>query len=101
MGYQITQFSRPINVDGNVHFFMSDIATEKTVRIQEAHLECDAGKTIHENGYGIIDFNRAGTPLIEIVTHPDFSSDDEVGEFLKEIQRTLRYNDISDADMEK
>lgn len=101
MGYQITQFSKPINVNGNVNFFMSDIATEKTVRISEAHLECDAGKTIHENGQGIIDFNRAGTPLIEIVTHPDFSSDDEVGEFLKEVQRTMWYNDISDADMEK
>ncbi len=57
---------------------MSDVATEKTIRIQQAHIECDAGKTIHENGYGIIDFNRAGTPLIEIVTLPDFSSDEEV-----------------------
>lgn len=101
MGYQITQLSRALNVDGKMHFFMPDLTTEKTIRIQQAHLECDAGKTIHENGYGIIDFNRAGTPLVEIVTYPDFSSDDEVGEFLKELQRTLWYNDISDADLEK
>lgn len=59
MGYQITQLTKAINVNGNVHFYMSDIATEKSVRIQQAHLECDSGKTIHENGYGIIDFNRA------------------------------------------
>ncbi len=59
MGYQITQLTRPLNVDGKIHFFMSDISTEKTIRIQQAHIECDAGKTIHENGYGIIDFNRA------------------------------------------
>jgi len=101
MGYQITQLTKAINVDGNVHFFMPDISTEKTIRIQQAHLECDSGKTIHEHGYGILDYNRAGTPLVEIVTYPDFLSDDEVSEFLKELQRTLRYNDISDADLEK
>ena len=101
MGYQITQLTKAINVNGEMSFFMSDIATEKKIRIQQAHLECDAGKTIHENGYGIIDYNRADTPLVEIVTHPDFTSDDEVWEFLKELQRTLWYNDISDADLEK
>lgn len=101
MGYQITQFSKALNTDGEMSFFLTDLETEKKVRIQQAHLECDAGKTIHGNGQGVVDFNRAGTPLIEIVTMPDFSSDDEVAEFLKELQRTLRYNNISDADMEK
>jgi aspartyl-tRNA(Asn)/glutamyl-tRNA(Gln) amidotransferase subunit B len=49
----------------------------------------------------LLDFNRAGTPLVEIVTGPDFSSTDEVVEFLKELQRIMRYNDLADADMEK
>jgi aspartyl-tRNA(Asn)/glutamyl-tRNA(Gln) amidotransferase subunit B len=49
----------------------------------------------------MIDFNRAGTPLVEVVTNPDFSSTDEVVEFLKELQRIVRYNDIADADLEK
>ncbi len=49
----------------------------------------------------MIDFNRAGTPLVEVVTNPDFTSTDEVVEFLKELQRIVRYNDIADADLEK
>ena len=101
MGYQITQFSKALNTDGEITFYLSDLETEKKIRIQQAHLECDAGKTIHQSGQGVVDFNRAGTPLIEIVTMPDFTSDEEVGEFLKELQRTLWYNGISDADMEK
>ena len=64
-------------------------------------MENDTAKMIHNGGEALLDFNRAGTPLVEIVTNPDFTSTDEVVEFLKELQRLMRYNDISSADMEK
>ena len=64
-------------------------------------MECDTAKMIHQGNEALVDFNRAGTPLVEIVTGPDFTSTDEVVEFLKELQRVLRYNDLSHADMEK
>lgn len=101
MGYQITQFYQPTNTKGEVKFFLDNYTAEKTVHITEAHMECDTAKMIHVGNEALLDFNRAGTPLVEIVTNPDFTSVDEVIEFLKEIQRILRYNDISDADMEK
>jgi aspartyl-tRNA(Asn)/glutamyl-tRNA(Gln) amidotransferase subunit B len=101
MGYQITQFYQPTNTKGEVKFFLDNYTAEKTVHITEAHMECDTAKMIHVGNETLLDFNRAGTPLVEIVTNPDFTSIDEVIEFLKEIQRILRYNNISDADMEK
>jgi aspartyl-tRNA(Asn)/glutamyl-tRNA(Gln) amidotransferase subunit B len=101
MGYQITQLYTPTNVQGQVSFFLNNYTEEKTVHILEAHMENDTAKMIHNGSSALLDFNRAGTPLVEIVTNPDFSSTDEVVEFLKELQRLMRYNDISDADMEK
>lgn len=101
MGYQITQFYQPIATDGKVSFFLNNFTEEKVAHIKEAHMECDTAKMIHVGNEALLDFNRAGTPLVEIVTNPDFTSVDEVIEFLREIQRILRYNNISDADMEK
>ncbi|HOQ79423.1 MAG TPA: Asp-tRNA(Asn)/Glu-tRNA(Gln) amidotransferase subunit GatB, partial [Candidatus Absconditabacterales bacterium] len=101
MGYQITQLYKPTNTNGEVSFFVNNYEEEKKIRILDAHMESDTAKMIHEGGQSLIDFNRAGTPLIEIVTGPDFSNDDEVVEFLKELQRIVRYNNISNADMEK
>ena len=101
MGYQITQFEIPTNWEGYVNFWLNDYNEERRVRIERAHIENDAGKTIHEGDYSYVDYNRAGTPLVEIVTYPDFRSADEVIEFLKELQRIVRYNDIWYADMEK
>jgi len=101
MGYQITQLYKPTNTDGEVSFFVNNYEEEKKIRILDAHMENDTAKMIHEWWQSLIDFNRAGTPLIEIVTWPDFSNDDEVVEFLKELQRIVRYNNISNADMEK
>ena len=101
MWYQITQFYQPTSTKGEVKFFLDNYTAEKTVHITEAHMECDTAKMIHVGGEALLDFNRAGTPLVEIVTNPDFTSVDEVIEYLKEIQRILRYNNISDADMEK
>lgn len=101
MGYQITQFYTPINVKGQVSFFLEGFEKELKVWITEAHLECDTAKSFHQGGQMLLDFNRAWTPLIEIVTWPDFDSAEAAVEFAKEIQRIAKRNDISDADMEK
>jgi len=102
MGYQITQLYHPTNVDGSVSFFVDDdYKEERTVGIRDAHIENDTAKMIHDSGQALIDFNRAGTPLVEIVTQPDFVSGSEVTAFLKELQRRAKYNGISDADMDK
>lgn len=101
MGYQITQLYHPTNTNGKINFYIDNYRQEKTVHILDAHLESDTAKMIHENKKALLDFNRAGTPLIEVVTWPDFSDSEEVVEFLKELQRIVRFNNISDADMEK
>lgn len=101
MGYQITQLYNPTNTKGQVSFFLDNYTHEKIINIQDAHMENDTGKMIHNHGQALIDFNRAGTPLVEIVTLPDFRNAEEVIEFLKELQRIVRYNDIADADLEK
>jgi len=101
MGYQITQLYKPTNVDGKVKFFVNNYEEEREINILDAHMESDTAKMIHNEWQALIDFNRAGTPLVEIVTWPDFTNEDEVVEFLKELQRIVRYNDISNADMEK
>lgn len=100
-GYQISQYDKPIaehgyldiNVDGEV----------KRVRIRRAHLEEDAGKNVHPEGlgYSLVDYNRAGTPLIEIVTEPDISSAKEARIFLEELRNIVRYIGAGSADMEK
>lgn len=100
-GYQITQLYRPTCTDGQMSFFLDDYDQHHHVHITQAHLETDTGKTIHDGQNSLLDYNRAGGPLVEIVTGPDFHSTDEVIGFLKELQRLVRYNNISDADMEK
>lgn len=100
-GYQITQLYHPTNTEGSVSFFLDNYTTEKTIHIQDAHMESDTGKMVHTQGQALLDFNRAGTPLVEIVTNPDFTTSEEVIEFLKELQRLVRFNDIADADLEK
>lgn len=101
MGYQITQLYHPTNTEGTVNFFLDNYTTEKTINLQDAHMESDTGKMIHNWGEALLDFNRAWTPLVEIVTLPDFRNEEEVVEFLKELQRIVRFNNISDADLEK
>lgn len=101
MGYQITQLYKATNVDGEVKFFVDNYEEEKTANILDAHMENDTAKMIHDGWQALIDFNRAWTPLVEIVTGPDFTNEEEVVEFLKELQRIVRYNNISDADMDK
>ncbi|USN54408.1 MAG: hypothetical protein H6765_07735 [Candidatus Peribacteria bacterium] len=102
LGYQITQQWKPTCIDGEVACWVDpEFSVQKLIRIRDAHIETDTGKSVSQDGKVWLDYNRAGSPLVEVVTHPDFRSADEVVAFLKELQRIARYNDISDADMER
>lgn len=93
--YQITQFYHPICSDGEV------VINEKSFRIERIHIEEDAGKLIHSDMNTLIDYNRSGIPLIEIVTHPDFRNSQEVCDFIEEIALRLKYADVCDARLEE
>ncbi len=94
-GYQITSTSSPPVIGGQVNY-------PSSVRINHIHLEEDAGKLIHrDDGYSLVDLNRAGTPLIELVTEPDIHSAEQAKAFLQEVQLIARTIGISAADMEK
>jgi aspartyl-tRNA(Asn)/glutamyl-tRNA(Gln) amidotransferase subunit B len=100
-GYQISQYEAPICENGWI-----DVAADSTsrrVRIRRAHLEEDAGKNIHDAATGMsrVDLNRAGTPLLEIVTEPDIRSADEVIAYLKSLRDILMYLDVCDGNMEE
>lgn len=99
MGYQITQFYDPIIKDGVVTFDLD--GETKTVRIHEAHMEADAGKSTHPAGadYSLVDLNRAGTPLLEIVSEPDMHSAAEAKAYAHELYLRMRYADVSDANL--
>jgi aspartyl-tRNA(Asn)/glutamyl-tRNA(Gln) amidotransferase subunit B len=99
-GYQISQFAEPIVGIGRFHF-RCQTARSRDVGITRAHLEEDAGKSLHEDFHGMsgIDLNRAGTPLLEIVTEPDFRSAGEAVAFLKALHSLVTYLGISDGNM--
>ncbi|MFK8043641.1 Asp-tRNA(Asn)/Glu-tRNA(Gln) amidotransferase subunit GatB [Congregibacter sp.] len=99
-GYQISQFAEPIVGLGRFAFNLSD-GTASEVGITRAHLEEDAGKSLHEDFHGMtgIDLNRAGTPLLEIVTEPDFRSAEQAVAFLKALHSLVTYLGISDGNM--
>ena len=99
-GYQISQFEIPIVENGELFIDFED-GTQKRIGITRAHLEEDAGKNIHEEGYSKVDLNRAGTPLLEIVSDPDIRSIDEAVKYLKKLHAIVRYLDISDANMQE
>ena len=100
-GYQISQFEIPIVSKGSLKIKVGD--GFKEIRITRAHLEEDAGKSIHDmfNSDSAIDLNRAGTPLIEIVSEPDMTSADEAVEYLKTIHTLVKYLDICDGNMQE
>ena len=100
-GYQISQYESPICENGWFEIAVGD--SKKRVRIRRAHLEEDAGKNIHETGTSgsLVDLNRAGTPLLEIVTEPDMSSTDEVIAYLKGLRDILMYLEVCDGNMEE
>ena len=99
MGYQITQFYDPIVKGGEVQIEVDGKA--KTVRIHEAHLEADAGKSTHPEGkdYSLVDLNRAGTPLLEIVSEPDMHTPAEARAYARELYLLARYTDVSEANL--
>lgn len=101
-GYQISQFDTPICHDGHVDIELEDGST-KRIRVMRIHMEEDAGKSIHDQDpyNSLIDLNRAGTPLIEIVTQPDLSSPQEAYSYLTKIKQIVQYLEICDGNMEE
>ncbi|MFZ9337778.1 MAG: Asp-tRNA(Asn)/Glu-tRNA(Gln) amidotransferase subunit GatB, partial [Limnohabitans sp.] len=109
-GYQISQFEIPVVQGGSVSFYLGD--EKKTVRLVRAHLEEDAGKSLHEDsslgasigngrGHSGIDLNRAGTPLLEIVTEPDIRSSEEAVAYAKELHKIVTWIGICDGNMQE
>jgi aspartyl-tRNA(Asn)/glutamyl-tRNA(Gln) amidotransferase subunit B len=107
-GYQISQYDLPLCINGNV--LVPGLERERSVGIVRAHLEEDAAKTVHVGGragrsqgadYSLVDFNRCGTPLVEIVTGPDIHSAEDAKRFLQLLRQTIVELDVSDAEMEK
>ena len=100
-GYQISQFEIPVVQGGSVEFFVGE--TKKTVRLTRAHLEEDAGKSLHEDFHGQsgIDLNRAGTPLLEIVSEPDMRSAQEAVEYAKTLHALVMWLGICDGNMQE
>jgi aspartyl-tRNA(Asn)/glutamyl-tRNA(Gln) amidotransferase subunit B len=101
-GYQISQYERPVVEDGSIDIVLED-GTQKTIGITRAHLEEDAGKSLHEDFHGLsgIDLNRAGTPLLEIVSEPDMRSAKEAIAYLKKIHTLVQYLEICDGNMQE
>ena len=97
--FQISQYDLPVSKDGFLDIYLE--GGTKRIRIKRAHLEEDAGKLIHESEVSLVDFNRAGVPLLEIVTEPDINSPLEAHEYLTSLKSIIAYLGVSDCDMEK
>ena len=100
-GYQISQFERPIALDGELE--VETPGGTRAIRIQRIHMEEDAAKNVHDSGsrYSLIDFNRAGVPLIEIVTHPDLKSAEEAEAYLRKLRDVLMFAGVNDGNLEE
>lgn len=98
-GYQISQYDLPICYNGKLEFKVDGVP--KTVRIERAHMEEDAGKSSHHGDYTLINYNRSGIPLLEIVSGPDMRSPQEAAEYARNIRQILRYLDVCDGNLEE
>ncbi|RMD46964.1 MAG: Asp-tRNA(Asn)/Glu-tRNA(Gln) amidotransferase subunit GatB [Aquificota bacterium] len=98
-GYQISQYDKPLATDGYIDIKVD--GKPERIRIHRLHMEEDAGKTIHEGNHSYVDLNRAGTPLMEIVSEPDIRSAVGARLYLEKLRNIMRYIGVSDADMEK
>ena len=99
-GYQISQLVKPLNIGGHLEVEDGKGLTSM-IRINRAHQEEDTGKLTHVGNETLIDFNRSGVPLVEIVTEPDFNDSSQVKDYAKKLQQIFRYLGVSNADMEK
>jgi aspartyl-tRNA(Asn)/glutamyl-tRNA(Gln) amidotransferase subunit B len=97
--YQISQYDLPLSKDGFLDIYLEGKA--KRISIRRVHMEEDAGKLIHRQDLSLVDFNRTGIPLLEIVSEPDINSSAEAYEYLTALKSILEYLDVSDCDMEK
>ncbi|MES2523370.1 MAG: Asp-tRNA(Asn)/Glu-tRNA(Gln) amidotransferase subunit GatB [Gemmatimonadota bacterium] len=102
-GYQISQFDRPLATGGAVDTGLRDDGAPVLIPLTRVHMEEDAGKSVHDRfaGFSAIDLNRAGTPLVEIVSEPDIRSAAAAGGYLRTLKQILEYTDVSDANMEE
>jgi aspartyl-tRNA(Asn)/glutamyl-tRNA(Gln) amidotransferase subunit B len=98
-GYQISQYDEPLCEHGVVELWLAGARRE--VRLQRIHLEEDAGKNSHHGATSLVDLNRAGVPLVEVVTAPDLRSADEAAEYMRSLHRLVRWLGVSEGDMEK
>src|SRR5712692_5867675 len=94
-GYQISQFERPLATNGAIEI------GGRTIRIRRIHLEEDAGKLLHHSDGTLVDLNRAGVPLIEIVSEPDITSAEEAAAYFTRVRQILMYTDVCDGNMEE
>ncbi len=97
--YQITQYDQPLCLGGGIEIEVNGV--KRFIRINRIHLEEDVGKSTHLRGASGIDYNRAGTPLMEIVTEPDLHNEDEAFAYLTALKRILQYGDVSDCNLEE
>lgn len=100
-GYQISQYELPLCLNGYVDLDLNESGERKRIRVRRVHLEEDTGKLTHVNGHSLVDLNRAGVPLLEIVTEADLNSAEEAWAYVSKLRQLVRYLGVSTGDMEK
>lgn len=99
-GYQISQYDQPIAINGYISVDLAD-GSSKKIRVRRAHMEEDTGKSVHVGGSSLIDYNRAGVPLLEIVSEPDINSAEEAEAYTRKLRAILQYLGVNNGDMSK